>query len=162
MEYTLDTTTKLSSCFISEDYFPAIVQFSAEELNNRFVEFSYNDTDMFELVGSSKTGTIKQFTLTLCTHFMEMDKPLIAPDAEEGAVILNKNDTIQCEQFLLSIYKDGLHIQLSEKEICKFIKCGQLVFAFDKSDSLVSLYVTGLSTENIFHVLREVHSIENV
>ncbi|MCR5663198.1 MAG: hypothetical protein K6G50_13895 [bacterium] len=157
MNYTFNTLTKLSSCFKSEDYFPAIVQFSSEELNNRFVEFSYNDTDMFELIGSSKTGIIKQFTLALCNHFEEMDKPLIVPDAKEGTMILNKNDTVQCEKFIVLIYKDGLRIDLSEKEACNLLKCGQLVFAFDESDSLVSLYVTDLSADDISHILQEVY-----
>ena len=87
MNYTFDATTTIKSRFISEDYFPAIVQFSSEELNNRFIEYSYNATDMFELVGNSKNGMIKQFTLTLCNHFEEQDTNLCIPDAREGTIL---------------------------------------------------------------------------
>ncbi len=155
MNYTFNNSSKQNSSFIAEEYFPAIVQFSSEELNNRFIEFSYQDTDMFELVGNSETGELKQFTFTLCNHFNESDKPLNVPVADEGIMFLGVNNTVQCEKFIATIYSDGIRIDLSDKEACNIYKCGQLVFAFDKSDSLVSLYVTSLSAEDVSHILQE-------
>lgn len=157
MKYIFDKSTKQNSRFVAEDYFPAIIQFSSEELNNRFIEFSYQDTDMFELVGNSNTGELKQFTFTLCNHFNESDKSLSVPLSDEGNIILGENDTILCEKFIANIYKDGIRIDISDNEVCNYYRCGQLVFAFDKSDSLVSLYVTDLSPEDISHVLQELH-----
>ena len=159
MNHSFDTSNTLKSHFKSEDYFPAIVQFSSEELNNRFVEFSYQDTDMFELVADSETGIIKQFTLTLCNHFEEIDKSMEIPDATEGTIFLNDKESIQCDKFILFIYKDGLRINLSDNVAHHHLRCGQLVFALDESDSLVSLYVSDLSTADITHVSQEVHLV---
>lgn len=161
MNYTFDTTTNIKSRFISEDYFPAIVQFSPEELNNHFIEYSYNDTDMFELVVDSENGIIKQFTLTLCNHFKEQDINMSIPDAKEGSIYFNDTTDVQCDLFVLSIYKDGLHISISDKSAYTFLKCGQLIFALDDTDSLISLYITNLSSDDISHVLREVHYTDN-
>jgi hypothetical protein len=155
MNYTFNNSSKQNSRFIAEEYFPAIVQFSSEELNNRFIEFSYQDTDMFELVGNSETGELKQFTFTLCNHFNESDKPLSIPVANEGIMFLGENNTVQCEKFITTIYSDGLRIDLSDKKACKLYKCGQLIFAFDESNSLISLYVTDLSAEDVTHIQRE-------
>jgi hypothetical protein len=157
MNYSFITSKKLDSTFKAEDYFPAIIQFSTEELNNRFIEFSYHDTDMFELVANSTDGTIKQFTLTLCNHFEEHNEFIDFPDSIEGTIALLETSTIECEKFILLIYKNGLRIDISEKKATKHLKCGQLIFSFDESNSLVTLYVTGLSTEDISHVLQEVH-----
>ena len=158
MNYTFNTSTSISSTFISEDYFPAIVQFSSEELNNTFIEFKYHDTDMFELVANSNTHEIKQFTLALCNHFDEINDSLNVPNAEDGTMFLNKSETINCDCFEMHIYKDGLCITISSKIASKYLKSGQLVFAFDETNTLVALYVTDLSEENISHVLHEVHS----
>lgn len=157
MNYTFNTQNKQFSSFKSEDYFPAIIQFSSEELNNRFVEFSFQDTDMFELVGSSKTGIIKQFTFTLCNHYEELKENMNVPIATEGTMILNNNDSIKCEKFIAYIYDDGIKIDISGKDAIKYFKCGQLIFAFDEMDSLTSLFVTDLSSNEISHVLHEVH-----
>lgn len=155
MNYTFNNSSKQNSRFIAEEYFPAIVQFSSEELNNRFIEFSYQDTDMFELVGNSETGELKQFTFTLCNHFYESDKTLSVPVADEGTMFLGENNTIQCEKFIAIIYSDGIRIDLSDREACSLYKCGQLVFAFDESNSLISLYVINLSAEDVSHILQE-------
>ena len=156
MYYSFDTSIKINSIFKAEDYFPAIVTFSAEEVNNVFIEFSYRDTDMFELVGSSMDGIIKQFTLTLCNHFEVYDDNMNTPDAMEGTIFFSKNDSIECEMFNLRIYKNGLRIDMSQKRTDKFLKCGQLIFVFADDESLVSLYVTDLSDLDISHVLEEV------
>ena len=124
MKYIFDKSTKKNSRFVAEDYFPAIIQFSSEELNNRFIEFSYQDTDMFELVGNSNTGELKQFTFTLCNHFNESDKSLSVPLADEGNIILGENDTILCEKFIANIYKDGIRIDISDNEVCITIDVG--------------------------------------
>ena len=115
---------------------------------------------MFEFVGSSKDGIIKQFTLTLCNHFEEKDLPLNIPNAIEGTIFFNKSITLQCDKFILFIYNNGLHIDISDKSACTHLRCGQLIFALDECDSLVSLYVIDLSPEDISHILQEVHSIE--
>ena len=158
MNYNFNTSAGINSTFISEDYFPAIVQFSSEELNNNFIEFKYQDSDMFELVSDSKTDEIKQFTLTLCNHFEEVNDHMHVPDAENGIMLLGKSETINCDCFVMRIYKDGLFINVSSKNASKFFKCGQLIFAFDEANTLVALYVTELSEKDISHVLREVHS----
>ena len=157
MNYTFDTQSELKSWFVSEDYFPAIVQFSQEELNNRYVKFSCRDTDMFELVGDSKTGIIKQLTLTLCNTYEIIDKPLPVPNAEVGIMLLNEEEDVECEGFVVKVFQDGLRIDISVNDIHDYFRCGQLVFAFDESDSLVSLFVTDLLSENISHVLRELN-----
>ena len=73
MQYTFNKNRNISSTFIKEDYFPAIVEFSSEELNNHFIEFNFSDTDMFEISVNPKTRELKRFTLTLCNHFIIED-----------------------------------------------------------------------------------------
>ena len=38
MNYKFDPTTSVHSVFVAEDYFPAIIEYSSEELNNHFIE----------------------------------------------------------------------------------------------------------------------------
>ena len=49
MEYKFDASIQMESTFVAEEYFAAIINFSPEELNNHFIEFKYNNTDMFEI-----------------------------------------------------------------------------------------------------------------
>ncbi|MCR4814794.1 MAG: hypothetical protein K5879_08200 [Lachnospiraceae bacterium] len=157
MKYKFDNNHVIQSSFKAEDYFPAIVMFSSEELNNRFIEYSYEDTDMFEIVASSDTGVIKQFTLTLCNHFLVHDTDIDNPVTTDGIMYFDKSESIQCDSFLVNIFHDGIRVDVSEKKAKTFLKCGQLVFAFDEADSLSSLYVLNLSEDDIKHILSEIN-----
>lgn len=154
MRYKFNNNT-ITSTFIEEDCFPAIIQFSAEELNNRFIEYNFTDSDMFELVVSSRDNTLKQFTLTLCNHHIFETGLLSVPDAENGSIIIYDSGSKECEFFNVHVFNDGIRIDISSKSPIKHLKTVQLIFALDELDNIVSIYITNLNTNNIKHLKYE-------
>lgn len=49
MNYNFSNSSTMTSSTIIEDYFPVIIEYDKEELNNKFIEFNYQDTDMLEI-----------------------------------------------------------------------------------------------------------------
>ncbi|SCY14182.1 hypothetical protein SAMN02910371_01194 [Butyrivibrio sp. INlla14] len=80
MNYIIHTTKTATSKFIPEDYFPAIVEFSDEELNNHFIEYNYKDSDMFELSVHPKTHfAILLKAQVVCTNYYSCFNEIISP-----------------------------------------------------------------------------------
>lgn len=158
MNYKIDTTVKAQSKFIAEDYFPAIVEFSLEELNNHFLEFNFKDTDMFELSVHPKTHAIKRFTLTLCNHYEMMETALDYPTCEEGSLFIEGPDSTECNTFLLQVYNNGMQIKLSDSPVNKNIKSGHLIFSLSENDELVSVIISDLSEVELSHIKRELQA----
>jgi hypothetical protein len=152
MKYTFDSTHIIESHFIAEEYFPVIVEFSSEELNNHFIEFNYTDTDMIELSADSKTNALKRFSLTLCNHYEIVDSKMIIPDSVEGAITLLGPDVTECKCFLAKVYSDGVEIKLSDTVADHYLKTGQLIFALSEDNELSSVYIIDLSEHDIDHV----------
>lgn len=155
MNYRFDTRVKAYSRFIAEDYFPAIVEFSSEETNNHFIAFHHGDTDLFEFSVHPKTYMLKRFTLTLCNHYEIIDDRMAHPICDEGALYIDGPDSIECETFLLSVYSDGLRINISTAPVENSFRSGNLVFSISNEGELVDVYVCNLSEQAITHVTRE-------
>jgi len=155
LNYSFINNQTLSSAFIAEDYFPIIIRYSDEELNNRFAEYSYKDSDMFELVSDSKTGIIKQFTLTLCNNYKMENAKLVLPEYIEGVLCVQGNEPVACDMFCTHIYSDGVKVCISEKESVKHMKCGHLILSFTEEDELTTVYIVNLSETEINHVKAE-------
>ncbi len=155
MEYTLINNTKVSSLFVKEDYFPIIIRFSTEELNNHFLEFNYGETDMFELSVHPNTKKIKQFTLTLCNHYVFKDDLINVPPFNECDLLISGPNKIECSMFTTIVYNNGVKIETSKDAASKHIKCGQLIFSFTSSDELTAIYIIDLSSDEIQHVKSE-------
>ena len=155
MDFTFDTTSKAQSKFISEDYFPAIVEFSSEELNNHFIEFNYKDTDMLELSAHSKTHALKRLTLTLCNHHEFVNENMIFPSCGEGSLFIEGPDSTECSKFMLKVYNNGAKLELSDKPAVKHIKSGILIFSFSNDNELVTVYITNLTEKQLSHIKRE-------
>ena len=155
MNYIIDTTKTTTSKFIPEDYFPAIVEFNDEELNNHFIEYSYKDSDMFEFSVHPKTHALKRLTLTLCNHFEIIDNALEIPTYDDGAIFIDGESTVECKTFIVSIYNDGAVIKISDITATKYIKTGNLIFAFSNGEELVQVYLVNLSSSDIMHIKDE-------
>ena len=155
MNYKIDTTAKAQSKFITEDYFPAVVEFSSEELNNHFLEFNFKDTDMFELSVNPKNHALKRFTLTLCNHYEIMETALDYPICEEGSLYIEGPESTECKSFLLQVYSNAAQIKLSDTPVNKNIKSGNLIFSLAKDNELVSVVISDLSETELSHIRRE-------
>ena len=157
MNYEIDTDLKTKSTFISEEYFPAIIEFSSEELNNHFIEFNYKDTDMFELSVHPKTHALKRFSLTLCNHYEFSEALLESPVCDEGTLYITGPDSTECSTFDATVYKNGMRIVLSDVAADKYIKSGNLVFALTDKNEVVSVSLIDLSEQEISHIKSELN-----
>lgn len=155
MNFRIDTTKKAQSTFICEEYFPAIIEFSSEELNNHFMEFNFQDSDMFELSVHPKTNALKRFTLTLCNHYEIIDEQLDCPPCEEGLICIDGPDSCECKTFVLKVYNNGAALKISDVFAERYIKSGHLIFALSKDHDIVGVYLTGLSEQQITHIKTE-------
>jgi len=154
MKYTFNNN-KIESNIVLKEFFPLIVSFSDVELNNSFIEFNYKDTDMVELSVNSKTHIIKQLTLTLVNHYSFIDECTPIPDYEEGAIFITGPHKTECSSFLVSVYNDGLIINMSQSLPKLFYKCGNIIFAFSAHDELSAIYIVDLKQEELNHVRNE-------
>lgn len=155
MQYTFNKNKNTNSTFIKEDYFPAIVEFSSEELNNHFIEFNFSDTDMFELSVNPDTRELKRFTLTLCNHFSIEDKLLSLPTYETGSLSIDGPDKTECSAFSVKVFNNGLIIETSREIATKHLKSGHLIFGLSSSDEVTDVYITDLTSDEIAHVKSE-------
>ncbi len=158
MDYTFDTTSKAQSSFISEDYFPAIIEFSSEELNNHFIEYNFKDTDMLELSVHPKTHALKRLTLTLCNHYKFVNELMNYPSCDEGSFFITGPDSIECNTFMLKVYNNGAKLELSDQPAVKHLKSGILIFSFSTDNELVSIYISDLDKKQLSHIKRELTS----
>ncbi len=155
MNYRIDTELKAQSSFIAEEYFPAIIEFSSEELNNHFIEFNYQDTDMLELSVHPKTHALKRLTLTLCNHYEYVNTSLKLPECDEGTLYIDGPDSTGCSTFVTTVYNNGVRILLSDDKAEKYIKSGGLVFALSGNNDVVSVSLIDLSEQEISHIMNE-------
>lgn len=155
MNYSIDTSKQSSSTFITEDYFPATIEFSEEELNNHFIEFRYGDSDLFEFYVDRKSHILKRVCLTLCNHYSIKDTPLFIPIYEKGMLYIDGPASTECSTFETIVHTDGIEIITSLSKPSHCIKCGQLIIALSETNELTAVLITDLSETDIFHVKSE-------
>ena len=155
MKFTFDTTTQVHSQFIIDEYFPAILEYSKEELNNHFIVFSYKDTDMAEFSVHPNSHTLKRFSLTLCNHYEIKEEPICIPPCPNGTITITGPVTTECKMFLATVYIDGLQIILSDTPASRYFRTGQMIFAFSEENELTSLYLTNLTEKEVSHIKNE-------
>ena len=155
MQYTFNKNINIKSTFIKEDYFPAIVEFSSEELNNHFIEFNFSDTDMFEISVNPETRELKRFTLTLCNHFIIEDRSLLPPTYETGSLSIDGPDKTECSAFYVKVFNNGLLIETSHEVATKHVRSGHLIFGLSSSDEVTAVYIVDLTSDEIDHVKSE-------
>ncbi|MDO5296992.1 MAG: hypothetical protein Q4F00_10280, partial [bacterium] len=115
MDYTFDTAQKITSHFLAEEYFPAMIIYSEEELNNRFLGFYYKDSDFFELNVHYDTFALKSFIFTACNHFSVHNTALPIPKYDEGIITVRGPKRTEYDIFMAHVFTDGLRIDLSDK-----------------------------------------------
>ncbi|MDO5296749.1 MAG: hypothetical protein Q4F00_08960 [bacterium] len=156
MNFTFDSKSTQKSYFKSEDYFPVMIVFSEEELNSHFIQFSLWPTDMFELCVNSKTHVLKKLVFTLCNHVVvHNDQKITYPEHQEGCIKVSGPESNNYGIFITHIFTDGLRIELSDTPAVRHLKCGQLIFAFDPDNNLVSLYIVDLTEKDMNHIIKE-------
>lgn len=155
MNYIFTESTTMSSIFLEEEFFPAIVEYSSEKLNNRFIEYNYYDTDMLELSVHPETNLLKRVSLTFCNHFCFKEEDLILPQSTNGTINILDSVPTECSYFMTYIYNNGIHIKTSELASSKHYKIGQVIFSFSKNNELTNVYITNLSKNNILHIKNE-------
>ena len=159
MIFSFDKEHKVTSRFVQEEYFPAIVDFSSEELNNHFIEFCYKDTDMLEFSVHPVTHTLKRFMLTLCNHYEIKDSSLDIPKCNEGTVSISGPDRLECEIFKAIVYRNGMNILLSSEPADHHFKSGQIIFSFTKENNIAGIILTELSETEITHIKSELKQV---
>ncbi len=157
MELKFDQSVKMKSAFIAETYFPAIINFSTEELNNHFIEFSYKNTDMFEISVHSETRIIKRFTFTLCNHFTVIKNDIPIPNYIDGTIMIEGPDKVDCDSFMANLYNNGLLIKLSAQETKVNYKSGNLIFAIGNNNKLTEVYLINLIEKEVKHIKKELY-----
>ena len=155
MDFEFNPAGTQNSYFKAEEYFPAMVIYSEEELNNRFLGFYYKNTDFFELQVHYDTFALKSFVFTACKHFTIHNTVLHIPEYEEGIITVRGPKRTEYDKFMAHVFTDGLRIDLSDQPAVRHLKCGQLIFAIDASNVLVTLYVVNLTESDIKHVVFE-------
>lgn len=155
MNYSFYDCKTTHSRFIHEDYFPVIIEFSDEELNNLFMEFTFEDSDMFELAVNPKTYALKRFSLTLCNHYEFKNDDLKLPEYEEGVIHITGPITNKCPSFKAYVYKNGIEITISSEIATKHLKSGHLIFALTENNELTSVLITDLTPDDLHHVKTE-------
>lgn len=157
MEFKFNNSHIQTSYFKAEDYFPATVIFSEEELNNCFIKFSLRPTDILELCVHPESYALKSLVLTLCNHFAVYKQSLVIPECQEGCIYISGPKRTECTKFMANVFTDGLRIDLSDKPAVRHLKCGQLIFAIDSANNLVALYIVDLTESDIKHVISELY-----
>lgn len=146
---------KMNSEFVCEEYLAAKVVLSDNPEDCRHVAIEHSDTDMLELGLDRETGLLKKIVLVLCNHFSFVEGGIEAPEAPERIPLFDLPRECSCDLFSATVYEDGLHVKLAEKDSACFIACGNLVMGFDDGTSLVDLYVKGLAPREAAHIRRE-------
>ena len=144
-----------SSVFKKADYFPAVLEYSNEELNNRFIEYKYKDTDLIEFSINPEDNSLKGFSITLCTHYDCINSTLEKPASQDCIVTYDGPSIIECDFFDVKVFSDGIIITLSKDKPVSFYKSGHLVFSISSYGTLCSLYIVDLVKEEISHVKNE-------
>lgn len=157
MEYKFDASIQMESTFVAEEYFAAIINFSLEELNNHFIEFKLNNTDMFEISVHPETHKIKRFTLTLCNHFTVINTDLSVPNYIDGTIMIDGPDTIECETFMVNLCNNGMLIKLSDQKPKFCYKSGNIIFAITDNGKLTAVYLINLTKTNVNHIKNELY-----
>ena len=155
MNYTFSNSTTITSSTIIEDYFPIIIEYDKEELNNKFIEFNYQDTDMLEISVNPKTNLLKRLSLSLCNHYSIEDAMLSAPASDEGSLSIEGPASTECDKFLVKVFNDGIQIDLSSKEVVHNYKCGQVIYSISADNTLTAVYIPSLAENELAHAKRE-------
>ncbi len=155
MKYTFTNSKNCSSAFVAEEYFPVIIEFSKEELNNHFIEFDYQDSDMFEFFVDKESNDLKRFSMTLCNHYTIETTNIKEPESINGSIAITGPEKTECDTFLAKVYNNGILIEIATNPVTKHLKCGQLIFGLTDSDELASLHIMNLSSSDINHIKKE-------
>lgn len=155
MDYSFDGGKIAYSRSMQEDYFPVIIEFSNEEINNLFIEFNYEDSDMFEITVDPETFSLKRFSLTLCNHYAIKDTELKIPEYEEGSLFIAGPASTECDKFEADVYNDGVEIRTSSSIATRYLKSGQLIFALTENNDVSAVLITDLTQGDIDHAISE-------
>lgn len=149
----------VSSNIENIDYFALRVvygDFSIED--SRFIGFYHDDSGLLEFTVSKATSTIKRVQLVACNNYEIVDENLPRQEVtNEGTIKLRLPQHNDVDEFLLSVYNDGVHISLSNESASEVFKCGQIAYGLSSTGELVSITVYDMNEYDINHTIEELN-----
>lgn len=143
---------------VNEDYFAVKVVYDSSVESTKYVGFYYGDTDLLEFSVDRETNTIKKFQLVLCNHFEILDTELHSATVSEiGCISIRLPQHNECEVFNVRIYRNAVEILLSNKNVHKIIKSGQVLYYLSDENDLVNVTIAEMTEYEITHTIEELN-----
>lgn len=150
---------KITSKYLTEEYFPIKVQFSNYELESikNYVRFDYDDSNALELsFNKNKPYNIVELNLLTTNRFNVIDENYtINIEVVEGTILSKVPEKYCAKEFAINVYNNIVEIKLSYEAIDKSIKCGAVIFNFTTTMDLVSIVLTEISSNVKQHIVTE-------
>ena len=141
---------------VNEDYFAVKVVYDSSVESTKYVGFYFGDTDLLEFSVDRETNTIKKFQLVLCNHFEMLDAELHSEDVSEtGCVSIGLPQHNECDIFNVRVYRNAVEIILSNKNVEKTIKSGQVLYCLSNAGDLVNVIIEEMTECEIKHTIEE-------
>ena len=142
-----------------EEYFPLRVVFDSSIGENRFVGFYCGEDSLLEFTVSRETNAVKKLQIVTCRDYKINDTNLVLPQHHKsGCIHLANSQHNDCDLFSMSIYADGIVINISQKDISKYYAMGQVLFGVGEDNELISLVITNLSVDERSHAIVELQA----
>ena len=138
-----------------EEYFPLRVVNDSSIDSIRFVGFYFKDTDLLEFAVDRKTGFVRKMQVVVCSHFQFSDDEYLPENTDESKIYLDYAQHNDCNTFKLTVFKNAVQIDISNKPASVFSKCGQVIYGMSSFGELVSVVIINMSVENIAHTKAE-------
>lgn len=152
------TNNVKKSNFIFEEYFPIIIKYDFEEINNDYLEFSYQDSDLLEFSLNKDSKELKKITLSLCNHFEINNENYQIPETSESTIFISDTGKVECELFILSLYDNCALIKLDSNNTCTYYKSGNVIFGLTADNSISEIIFT-LTQSEYNHIKFELENL---
>jgi hypothetical protein len=130
------------SCPILKSYY--------DEINGSKDEFGPDS-----LCIDPETNEIIKFVLTCSSHYEFINDKMTVKKGENGLIKLMLPPRIDCSDFKVSVYSDGVHISLSNTTSDITYSSGHLVLRIDNNECISDVYIIGLTKSDIDFIQNE-------
>lgn len=154
MNIVFTPTDGITSRFIQEEYIPLTVSLNDKDYV-KHIGFYYGDTDLCEFGIDPETNEIIKFVLTCSSHYEFINDKMTVKKGENGLIKLMLPPRIDCSDFKVSVYSDGVHISLSNTTSDITYSSGHLVLRIDNNECISDVYIIGLTKSDIDFIQNE-------
>lgn len=142
---------KAVSRYVFDDYLPAVVTINDSPDYVNFVAYYRGNTDIVELQTIPSTKAVCQVTLTACAHVSISTEHMLLPEAAAGLLSVDlPRDTVN-DTLNVTIYSDGIEIQLSSKIPFAYVQCDNVIFGISAEDDVTSVLLANLNEGEVSH-----------